>query len=52
MDGVNRPMTVKFVDVCRWGNYQREINSPEEPELPQIYWMKSVSSSLAENCFL
>jgi GWxTD domain-containing protein len=34
MDGVNRPMTVKFVDVCRCGNYQREINSPEEPELP------------------
>ena len=34
MGSMNRDTTVKFVDVCRCGNYQWEINSPAEPELP------------------
>ena len=34
MDGTNRDVTVKFVDVCKCGNYQREIDSPTMPELP------------------
>ena len=34
VDGMNRGVTVKFVDVCKCGNYQQEINSPEERELP------------------
>jgi hypothetical protein len=33
-DGVNRPLTVKFVGVCKCGNYQQAVSSPEERELP------------------
>ena len=33
-DGVTRPLTVKFVDVCKCGDYPEEVNSPKERELP------------------